>query len=110
LKAVGRVASYEQFQPRGSAVNNSNTAGTALSAVLDRVANSPLLSKLPLGNALAQPAQNISVGIRANQAMNVPNALMMPALGPRRPNALLLSPAAFMGGDDRDRNSLLPRP
>jgi len=104
LKAIGRVASYEQFQPKGSAVNNSNTSGAALSTILDRIANSTLLSKIPFGSALAQPAQNISVGIKAKEALNVPNALMQ-ALQPvpRQANPLMLSPAAVIGSDNRER-------
>lgn len=35
LRAVGRVASYTQFQPRGSAVNNSNSGALVLGAGLD---------------------------------------------------------------------------
>lgn len=110
LRAVGRVASYEQFQPKGSAVNNSNTAGAALSAILDRIANSSILSKIPLGSMIAEPAQNISIGIGARNALSVPNALVTPAVQQRTPNALMLSPAAFIGVNDREENSLLPRP
>jgi hypothetical protein len=111
LKAIGRVASYEQFQPKGSAVNNSNTASAGLAAILDRVAGSPLLSKIPLGNMLAGPAQNISVGIQANRAMNVPGALVGNALArPSPPPGLLLSPAALMGSDREKKNSLFPGP
>lgn len=100
LRAVGRVASYEQFQPKGSAVNNSNTAAAGLSAILDRIANSPLLSKIPLGAQLvASPAQNISVGIQSRNALNVPNALNQPLRNSPR-NRLMLSPAAFLGTND----------
>lgn len=102
LRAIGRVASYEQFQPKGAAVNNSNTAGTAAAALLDRIGNSPLLQKIPFGNALAQPAQNISIGIGAQRAMSVPNALIAPRIAPQRsPNRLMLSPAAFLTAEDR---------
>jgi hypothetical protein len=111
IRAIGRVASYEQFQPKGSAVNNSNTASAGLAAILDRVAGSPLLSKIPLGNMLAGPAQNISVGIQANRAMNVPGALVGNALArPSPPPGLLLSPAALMGSDREKKNSLFPGP
>lgn len=79
LKAAGRVASYEQFQPKGSAVNNSNTAGAGLSAILDRIGNSPLLSKIPFGNALSQPIANISVGMQANKLLDASNSLKLPA-------------------------------
>lgn len=113
LRAIGRVASYEQFQPSGSAVNNSNTAGAGLSAIFDRIASSPLLNRIPLGNQLAQPAQNISVGIQSAQALNVPNALAGSGnrLMPQQPRGLPFSPAmlAPLTGEDRDRrNSLLP--
>ena len=110
LKAISRVASYEQFQPKGSAVNNSNTAGAALANILDRFAESSLLSKIPFGNALAQPAQNISVGIRSKKALDASNALALPMQKQTQINPLTLSPAAFMGGRNKDENSLLPRP
>jgi hypothetical protein len=107
LKAIGRVASYEQFQPRGSAVNNSNTTA-ALTGVLDRIANSPLLSKIPFGNYISGPAQNISVGMQANRAMDVPRGLLSQIpLGPRPPAGLLMSPAAFMQPDEREQRGLL---
>lgn len=93
LRAIGRVASYEQFQPKGSAVNNSNTAAAGLSAILDRIANSPLLSKIPMGKMLAEPAQNISVGINSKRVLDVPNALA--AARPKGPMPLMISPAAY---------------
>lgn len=113
LRAVGRVASYEQFQPRGSAVNNSNTAAAGLSAILDRIANSPLLSKIPFGNQLAQPAQNISIGIKSQAALNAPRAITNRLAPARTSNQLMLSPAALLGvggGEDEKRNSLAARP
>lgn len=75
LKAIARVASYEQVQPIGAAVNNSNTAGAALATMFDKVANSPLLGKLPLA---PQVAGNISASISARNALNTPNALLSP--------------------------------
>lgn len=108
LKAIGRVASYEQFQPRGSAVNNSNTAGTAMSAILDRIGNSSLLSKIPFGKSLAEPIQNISIGIKSNRAMNVPGSLAAPILpSSRAPAGLMLSPAAIMMQKDEEKKGLL---
>ena len=109
MRAIGRVASYEQFQPKGSAVNNSNTAGAAISTLLDRVADSTLLSKIPLGQYLAGPAQNISVGIKANQAVNVPRGLLAQQIpvANQPPAGLLMSPAAFMQMDDEKRRGLL---
>lgn len=105
LRAIGRVASYEQFQPVGSAVNNSNTAGSALATILDRIGSSPLLSKIPGGHWMSAPAQNISVGIGAKNALNVPNALAGPMVrqqAQNAPNALMLSPAAFIGNRKRE--------
>jgi hypothetical protein len=105
LKAIGRVASYEQFQPTGSAVNNSNTASTAGAMWLDRIANSSLLSKVPVLGPSVQPAvQNIVIGMKAGQAMNVPSNLGK--LQPRVPVApgMMLSPASLLlQQDDRNR-------
>lgn len=108
MKAIGRVASYEQFQPKGSAVNNSNTAGAALANILDRLAGSSLLSKIPFGNALQQPAQNISVGIKAGKALDVPKSLVMVPTR-QNPTGLLVSPAAIMGDVEDDKRSLANR-
>jgi hypothetical protein len=96
LRAIGRVSSYEQFQPRGGAVNNSNTAGTLVAGLLDRLGSSPLLSKIPFGSTLQSPVQNISIGIKSKGAMDVKNALATMA---QKDNAsgLMLSPALLMG-------------
>jgi hypothetical protein len=95
LKAYGRVASYDQVQPKGSAVNNSNTAG-ALAGMLERVADFPLLSKIPFGaQIVADPLQNIAVGMQAKRAVNIPPSLLLRTMPQRQPQPLLLSPAAF---------------
>lgn len=91
MRAVGKVASYEQVQPVGSAVNNSNTAPTLMAGILDRIGSSPLLSKIPLGSTLATPIQNISIGQQARAATNIPASLVMPNIRPRNP--LVISPA-----------------
>ena len=79
LRAVGRVASYEQAQPKGTAVNNSNTAG-AVFGLLERIANAPVLNRIPFGRAAIQePLQNIVLGVGANKAANVPGSLLLPA-------------------------------
>lgn len=97
LRAIGRVASYEQVQPRGSAVNNSNTAG-AIGNIFDRLAGSSLLSKVPFGKSLQEPIQNIAVGFKSSAAMNVPKALAGNALqrAAGRPVGLAMSPAVLM--------------
>lgn len=108
LKAIKRVAGYEQVQPRGAAVNNSNTASAA-AGLLERIGNSSLLSKIPVGRLISEPVQNISVGIQSGQAINAPRGLLQQIpLGPRQPIGLLMSPAAFMQPeDDRQPRGLL---
>ena len=81
IKAIARVASYEQVQPRGSAVNNSNTAGAALATLFDKLANSPLIGKIPLA---PQIAGNVSASLTARKALNAPAATVIP---PQRPMA-----------------------
>lgn len=97
LRAIGRVASYEQVQPRGSAVNNSNSAA-AIGNIFDRLAGSSLLSKVPFGKSLQEPIQNIAVGLKSSAAMNVPKALagnpLQRAAG--RPVGMAMSPAVLM--------------
>jgi hypothetical protein len=75
LKAVGRVASYEQKAPAGSFVNYSNSGG-AFAGVLDRIINSSVLTKIPFGRmALQEPAENIVIGMKAKNALNATKAL-----------------------------------
>ena len=94
LKALGRVASYEQFQPVGSAVNNSNTTG-AMGGMLERIGNSPLLSKIPMGRMLAEPIQNISIGINSKNALNIPNAISTPQFLTEQQKRMMMNPAMF---------------
>lgn len=97
MKALGRVASYEQFQPVGSAVNNSNTAAAA-GALVDRFLSQSVLSKIPFGQAaIGDPLQNITVGIQSGRTLDVPRNLVAPQmLGPRQPAGMLASPALMM--------------
>jgi hypothetical protein len=97
LKQVGRVASYEKFQPAGSAVNNSNTAATAINAVLDKVANSALLRKVPLGSLVADEAKNISVASGARNSLNAGKALKSTVKPKAEPKALPLSTLLIPG-------------
>jgi hypothetical protein len=108
LKAVGRVASYEQFQPAGSAVNNSNTAG-AIGGMVDRVVNSGLLAKIPFGKqVVGDPLENIMLGVRSSRALDVPAAISIPGGGQPTPAGLLgraslgLSPAALLGAETEE--------
>jgi hypothetical protein len=87
LKALGRVASYETVQPKGSAVNNSNTAA-GFAGILDRIANSSLVGKIPFGDAAVRTAaRNWSASIGVDKAMN-PNAAV--ALPPEKPESAIL--------------------
>jgi len=95
LRAVGRAASYEQVQPVGSAVNNSNTAG-AVGNILDRIGSSSLLGKIPLGRQIiGEPAQNISISMRSGRALDAPRALTRPDTGTRSPLPYSVSPNIF---------------
>lgn len=79
LKTLGRVASYEQFQPSGSAVNNSNTAAAGFSYLLERIGDNALIRKIPLGaEIVGNPAKSIAGAVGARNAMNVTKALSKP--------------------------------
>lgn len=91
MKAVGRVAMYEQVQPSGSAVNNSNTAGMAIGRLFDGI-----LNKVPFGEAaISGPTRNIVTSLQAGGMTNVPRSLVQPAPvvpGQRIPLPLLMTP------------------
>lgn len=100
LKAIGRVASYEQVAPSGAFPNRSNTAG-AIAGLFDMIGSSSILRKIPLGSFISEPAQNISIGIKSAKALNVPNALIeasKPSVS-NTPNAitnaLMISPLGY---------------
>jgi len=93
LRTVGRVASYMQNQPVGSAVNNSNSGALLLGKGID------LLNKIPGGQTfIGQPLQNISISMQQRAAQNVAPGLL--AAQQRQPMASgLLNPAlGFTGG------------
>jgi hypothetical protein len=93
LRTVGRVASYMQNQPVGSAVNNSNSGALLLGKGID------VLNNIPVIGPLAGPAlQNINITMQQRAAQNVAPGLL--ALQPRPPLASgLLNPAlGFSGG------------
>lgn len=71
LKAVGRVASYTQAQPIGSAVNNSNSGALLLGRGIDA------LDKIPvLGPMFGQPVRNIVASVQQSSATNVTPGLL----------------------------------
>jgi len=95
LKAIGRTGSVETFQPRGAAVNNSNTAagiGNLLQGLSRYV--TPLANKLPFGEmAIRDPLNNVTLSFMERGATNVPRGLLNPtAQPPRNPWDPLLLP------------------
>jgi len=74
LKAVGRVSSYTQFQPRGSAVNNSNSGALVGGLGLDFL--SKFASRAPLG--LNDTITGFINGAQARQAMSPGRGLLVP--------------------------------
>ena len=84
LQANGRVASYMQVQPVGSAVNNSNSGALLMGAGYDWLKSA--VSKIPAGQSLIiDPLRNIEVSLRQSQAQNLAPALATTA--PRAPMA-----------------------
>lgn len=86
VKAIGRVASYEQFQPTGSAVNNSRTAAAVVANVLDSIGGNILSAKLSAGvlpgmaRMVSGPIRNASASSEAAAMTRIPtNALQKPA-------------------------------
>jgi hypothetical protein len=77
MNAAGRVASYMQVQPVGSAVNNSNSGAMVLGRALDGIAG---ISKfLPLGRGLVvDPLQSLQLTIGTRSAQNVSGGLLAP--------------------------------
>lgn len=111
LKALGRVSSYEMLQPKGSAVNNSNTAGT-FAGILDKIASSALVGKIPFGDAaLRQPAANWSATIGTTKALDAGGAMAKLPASPEMnrleqlfgPALLLSAPSANSRNDEKRR-------
>jgi hypothetical protein len=55
LQRLGRVAQYMTLQPKGSAVNNSNSGALVLGAGIDLLASATGLVGMPVGATLAIP-------------------------------------------------------
>lgn len=100
LRAVGRVASYVQVQPAGSAVNNSNSGAMLIGRGLDAL--SGLANSTPfLGPWVSQPLtsglRNLNVELQTRQAQNVGPGILTQALRPRLSQSILLPAAAAAG-------------
>jgi hypothetical protein len=108
LKAIGRVASYEQKAPVGEAIGRSNTAAAGFN-ILDRIISSSFLAKLPLGRmALQEPIENIVIGQKAKGALDATSALPVGdrVRVPLRIGAgggLAVSPAIGLGAQDDEQ-------
>lgn len=94
LKAMARVSRYEAVQPKGSAVNNSNTTATAL-GFLDTLANSKAVNALPFGRAaIKEPLEYINAQIQSRQASPLSAIVQDMQRKPERiPLSALLLPA-----------------
>jgi hypothetical protein len=72
LKAVGRVARYENVQPRGSAVNNSNTGAMLAGRGLDLLDS--IAGRLPIGQ---DTVRGFVRGMQQSQALDTRGLLAM---------------------------------
>ena len=93
LRTVGRVASYMQNQPAGSAVNNSNSGALLLGRGLN------LLDKVPVVGPLAGPAlNNINISMQQRAAQNVAPGLLASQPQQSVMRGLLTPAIGFSGG------------
>jgi hypothetical protein len=98
LRAAVSVGRSMQVQPIGSAVNNSNTAGTMLGQLLSYGRNVPII-----GPNIAQPLESLAMRFELGRMKNLtPGLLSQPQLtGPALPNpmtaGLLAAPALQPG-------------
>jgi hypothetical protein len=84
LRAIARVGTIETFQPRGSAVNNSNTAA-GVAGLLQGLTKyiKPVANKLPLGQEIvSNPINSLTLSLMQRRAMNTPQGLLAPTVGP----------------------------
>ena len=77
FKATGRVAAYEQVQPRGSAVNNSNTASAG--GLLSKAMNTAqgLGDSFFMTKPVLDVGRNVIAGQQAKKALSLADALML---------------------------------
>jgi len=106
LKAIGRVSSYEKFQPTGAAVNNSNTSAALFTAMLDKIANSPIIRKIPLGGALvADPAKDVVVAVQSRNALNASKGLTVNAPKIKQPKNLPIGALLGLGATSENNSN-----
>ena len=77
FKATGRVAAYEQFHPRGSAVNNSNTASAG--GLMSKAMNTAqgLGDSFFMTKPVLDVGRNVIAGQQAKKALSLADALML---------------------------------
>jgi hypothetical protein len=99
MKAMARTGSYEIFQPRGSAVANSNTPagiGSMLQGLSKYVR--PVANRIPFGEmAISRPLDYVTAAALQRPAVNIPQGLLMQQQRQPIGQGLLL-PAAAYGG------------
>jgi len=93
LKRVGRVASYTQVQPVGSAVNNSNSGALLLGRGLDMMRNIPVV-----GPMVSPAVQNVRATLQQRAAENVAPGLLGPVQREPVMRGLLNPALAYTGG------------
>ena len=91
LRAVSRVASYMVAQPKGSAVNNSNSGALMLGRGMDLL--DTIAGRLPVGQ---DTVRGFVRGIQQGQATNVVPSLVRPA--PQAAKVPRLPAATAFGG------------
>lgn len=97
LKALGRVASYMQAQPVGSAVNNSNSGALMLGRGYD-VARA-IASKIPFGQAaIVDPLRQIDISLSQRAAQNLKPGLLAQTEKVPVSQGLLLPALTYGGG------------
>lgn len=88
LKRIGRVASYENFQPKGSAVNNSNTAAALFTSVIDKIDK-----YVPLGSVtVGKPVKNMMANASARNSLDASKSLINQSLQPKQRMPIPLFP------------------
>lgn len=102
LKRLGRVASYAQAQPVGSAVNNSNSGALLLGRGADALSNIPVI-----GPMVSPALKNIDISMQQRSAQNIaPGLVVRPQSAPLS-GGLLAPSTAYSGGlmGDREQKS-----
>lgn len=96
LRALGRVSSYMQAQPVGSAVNNSNSGALTLGRGYDALRS--VVGKVPFGQQVVlDPLRSIDLTLSQRAARNLTGGLLAPVQRPPLGSGLVL-PGLAAGG------------